>query len=104
MNIQKWYSDWKGLLPQELSANERIQIQLKRSLDMLIEAIKGVEVSKPRAQMQSHSELARAQAQMDNTEVLSLREVLECLHKRSCFSNLNRIECTMVFRFMGLGI
>ncbi|CAF2143193.1 unnamed protein product [Brassica rapa] len=48
---------------------------------MLVEYIEGVEVSQPRAraQEQTHFEPARAKAkaQMDSNEVLSLKEVLE---------------------------
>ncbi|CDY53681.1 BnaC02g48020D [Brassica napus] len=48
---------------------------------MLVEDIEGVEVSQPRAraQEQTHFEPARAKAkaQMDSNEVLSLKEVLE---------------------------
>ena len=54
---------------------------MKRVLVMLVEYIEGVEVSQPRAraQEQTHFEPARAKAkaQMDSNEVLSLKEVLE---------------------------
>ncbi|CAN6856864.1 unnamed protein product [Brassica oleracea var. botrytis] len=48
---------------------------------MLVEDIEGVEVSQPRARAQEHTHFeparAKAKAQMDSNEVLSLKEVLE---------------------------
>ncbi|KAG2283450.1 hypothetical protein Bca52824_054670 [Brassica carinata] len=55
-----------------------VTIRLKRSS---INDIEGVEVSQPRARAQEHTHFeparAKAKAQMDSNEVLSLKEVLE---------------------------
>lgn len=93
--INNWYMGWKGLLPQELLANESIRNQLTRGLDMMLQAAEGVEVVQPglrenlsylKAQEQRQFEAqqraaARAQpqaaAQMDGLPEMSIKEVIE---------------------------
>ncbi|KAL8152651.1 hypothetical protein V2J09_010411 [Rumex salicifolius] len=45
--ITQWYLGWKRLLPPELAANERIRIQLNMALDMMNQAVEGLQVAQP---------------------------------------------------------
>ncbi|GBG65315.1 hypothetical protein CBR_g50354 [Chara braunii] len=45
--VTKWYLDWKGLMPEELLANERVQHQLNIALDMMNQAVEGAVVTQP---------------------------------------------------------
>ncbi|XP_061363245.1 septin and tuftelin-interacting protein 1 homolog 1 [Gastrolobium bilobum] len=45
--VTKWYLGWKELIPKELLANESIRYQLNRGLDMMIQAVEGMEVVQP---------------------------------------------------------
>lgn len=47
--VTQWYLGWKGLLPEELLANERIRAQLDRGLEMMNQAVEGMEVVQPGA-------------------------------------------------------
>ncbi|XP_010256250.1 PREDICTED: septin and tuftelin-interacting protein 1 homolog 1-like [Nelumbo nucifera] len=45
--IEKWYLGWKELFPKELRENERIWYQFKVGLDMVNQAVEGMEVVQP---------------------------------------------------------
>ncbi|KAI3471321.1 hypothetical protein Pfo_027984 [Paulownia fortunei] len=45
--VTKWYLGWKELLPPELQANEHIRYRLNLGLDMMNQAVEGMEVAPP---------------------------------------------------------
>ncbi|TKY46171.1 Septin and tuftelin-interacting protein 1-like 1 [Spatholobus suberectus] len=45
--VTKWYLGWKELFPKELLANESIRYQLNCGLDMMNQAVEGMEVVQP---------------------------------------------------------
>ncbi|CAL0331263.1 unnamed protein product [Lupinus luteus] len=45
--VTKWYLGWKELIPKELLANESIRYQLNRGLDMMNQAVEGMQVVQP---------------------------------------------------------
>ncbi|OVA07505.1 G-patch domain [Macleaya cordata] len=47
--VTQWYLGWKGLFAAELLANERIRYQLNVGLDMMNQAVEGMEVVQPGA-------------------------------------------------------
>ncbi|KAG6536303.1 septin and tuftelin-interacting protein 1 homolog 1-like [Zingiber officinale] len=47
--VMQWYMGWKGLFPAELLANERIRVLLSSGLDMMNQAVEGMEVVQPGA-------------------------------------------------------
>lgn len=47
--VMQWYMGWKGLFPPELLANERIRMLLSTGLDMMNQAVEGMEVVQPGA-------------------------------------------------------
>ncbi|KAI5665047.1 hypothetical protein M9H77_24370 [Catharanthus roseus] len=70
--VTKWYMGWKDLLPPELLANEHIRYRLNLGLDMMNQAVEGMEVVQPglrenisylRVLEQRQFEKAAAQAQ-----------------------------------------
>ncbi|PIA46770.1 hypothetical protein AQUCO_01500368v1 [Aquilegia coerulea] len=71
--VMQWYLGWKGLLPQELLANEQIRHHLDVGLQMMNQAVEGMEVAQQKA-----SAYAQQQASaMDAGHVMSLKEVIE---------------------------
>ncbi|XP_022742262.1 septin and tuftelin-interacting protein 1 homolog 1 isoform X1 [Durio zibethinus] len=99
--IKNWYMGWKGLLPQELLANESIRNQLNCGLEMMVQAADHIPVVQPglrenvtylkvREQRQFEAQqraAAHAQqpaaaglgttAPMDGVPEMSLKEVVE---------------------------
>lgn len=99
--VTKWYLGWKDLLPPELLANEHIRYRLNLGLDMMNQAVEGMEVAQPglkenisylRVREQRQFEKAAAQAQerasvglgsgpqaqgMNTGLEMSLKEVIE---------------------------
>ncbi|RYQ88049.1 hypothetical protein Ahy_B09g095491 isoform D [Arachis hypogaea] len=89
--VMKWYNGWKELIPEELLANESIRFQINRGLDMMSQAVDGMEVFQPGlkeqrqyeaqqkaatyAQQQAAAALGGANA--DGVHDLSLKEVIE---------------------------
>ncbi|KAL6581749.1 hypothetical protein OROMI_005763 [Orobanche minor] len=45
--VTKWYLGWKELLPPEIQANEHIRYRLNLGLDMMNQAVEGMEVVPP---------------------------------------------------------
>lgn len=45
--VTKWYLGWKELIPKELLANESIRYKLNCGLDMMNQAVEGMEVVQP---------------------------------------------------------
>ncbi|KAL8509484.1 hypothetical protein ACS0TY_016629 [Phlomoides rotata] len=45
--VTKWYLGWKDLLPPELQANEHVRYRLNLGLDMMNQAVEGMEVAPP---------------------------------------------------------
>ncbi|PIA35048.1 hypothetical protein AQUCO_03600004v1 [Aquilegia coerulea] len=70
--VMQWYLDWKGLLPQELLANERIQHHLDVGLQIMNQAVEGMVV----VQQQASARLTCG-VHMDVEPVMSLKEVIE---------------------------
>ncbi|KAG4127002.1 hypothetical protein ERO13_D10G191600v2 [Gossypium hirsutum] len=52
--IKIWYMSWKGLLPQELLANESIRNQLHCGLEMMVQAAEHVSVVQPGLRENQH--------------------------------------------------
>ncbi|KAF5195420.1 Tuftelin-interacting protein [Thalictrum thalictroides] len=97
--VMQWYLGWKGLLPQELLANERIRHHLDVGLQMMNQAVEGMEVVQPGARenisylrvtekrqfeaQQKAAAYAQQQASvrlgvhLDAGPVMSLKEVIE---------------------------
>ncbi|KAJ4976911.1 hypothetical protein NE237_002017 [Protea cynaroides] len=86
--VTQWYLGWKGLLPPELLANERIRYQLNIGLDMMNQAVEGMEVVQPGArenisylrvteQRQFEQQKAAAAYAQQQASELSLKEVIE---------------------------
>lgn len=92
--VTKWYLGWKNLLPQELLANEHIRYRLNVGLDMMNQAVEGLQVVPPglrenisylRVLEQRQFEKAGMQTQQrasaglptDAGPELSLKEVIE---------------------------
>jgi len=45
--VTQWYLGWKELIPPELLANEHIRYRLNLGLDMMNQAVEGMEVAQP---------------------------------------------------------
>lgn len=45
--VTKWYLGWKELLPPELQANEHVRFRLNLGLEMMNQAVEGMEVAPP---------------------------------------------------------
>ncbi|XP_043690022.1 septin and tuftelin-interacting protein 1 homolog 1-like [Telopea speciosissima] len=86
--VTQWYLGWKGLLPAELLANERVRYQLNIGLDMMNQAVEGMEVVQPGArenitylrvteQRQFEQQKAAAAYAQQQASELSLKEVIE---------------------------
>ncbi|XP_043691293.1 septin and tuftelin-interacting protein 1 homolog 1-like [Telopea speciosissima] len=86
--VTQWYLGWKGLLPPELLANERVRYQLNIGLDMMNQAVEGIEVVQPGArenisylrvteQRQFEQQKAAAAYAQQQASELSLKEVIE---------------------------
>lgn len=87
--VTQWYLGWKDLIPTELLANEHIRYRLNLGLDMMNQAVEGMEVSQPglkekvsylrvleQRQFEKAAAAASAPAQQQKTE-MSLKEVIE---------------------------
>ncbi|PWA59807.1 hypothetical protein CTI12_AA204920 [Artemisia annua] len=90
--VTNWYLGWRDLIPTELLSNEHIRLRLNTGLDMMNQAVEGLEVVQPgvrenisylkaREQRQFEAQQkAAAQAtkfQMDDMGSMSLKEVIE---------------------------
>ncbi|GFP84033.1 septin and tuftelin-interacting protein 1 homolog 1 [Phtheirospermum japonicum] len=89
--VTKWYLGWKELLPPELQANEHIRFRLNIGLDMMNQAVEGMEVAPPglrenisylRVREQrlfetKKKETVEAQRRVSAAEGISLKEVIE---------------------------
>ncbi|KAL7147188.1 hypothetical protein ABFS83_06G091100 [Erythranthe nasuta] len=99
--VTKWYLGWKELLPPELQANEHIRLRLNLGLDMMNQAVEGMEVAPPglkenisylrvreQRQFETQKKAAAAQAQpradsgnqadaTNGEHEMSLKEVIE---------------------------
>lgn len=90
--VMHWYEGWKKEFPAEILANERIRLQLKNGLDMMNQAVEGMQVVQPgvkenisflraREQRQFEAAAARAHQQqnpmMDGGPEMSLKEAIE---------------------------
>ncbi|KAH6771033.1 GC-rich sequence DNA-binding factor-like protein with Tuftelin interacting domain-containing protein [Perilla frutescens var. hirtella] len=96
--VTKWYLGWKDQLPPELQANEHVRFRLNLGLDMMNQAVEGMEVAPPglrenisylrvREQRQFETQKkAAAQAQQNEmqsegtngvNDMMSLKEVIE---------------------------
>lgn len=88
--VMSWYEGWKSEFPAEILANERIRLQLKVGLDMMNQAVEGLQVVQPgvrenisylRAREQRQFEAAATRAQqnsmMDGVPEMSLKEAVE---------------------------
>ncbi|XP_071914013.1 septin and tuftelin-interacting protein 1 homolog 1-like [Coffea arabica] len=98
--VRKWYSGWKDLLPPELLANQHIFHRLNVGLDMMNQAVDGMEVvqpglreniSYPKVCEQTQFEKAAAQAQERASQLqgssgleMSLKEVIEVHAQQNC--------------------
>ncbi|PWA43553.1 GC-rich sequence DNA-binding factor domain-containing protein [Artemisia annua] len=90
--VTNWYLGWRDLIPTELLSNEHVRLRLNTGLDMMNQAVEGLEVVQPgvrenisylkaREQRQFEAQQkAAAQAaklQMDDMGSMSLKEVIE---------------------------
>ncbi|GAU17153.1 hypothetical protein TSUD_177830 [Trifolium subterraneum] len=83
--VTKWYLGWKELIPKELLANKSIQYKLKCGLDMMNQAVEGMEVVQPvlkekiaaaSFQQQAAASLVDA-IKVDGANEMSMKELIE---------------------------
>ncbi|KAF6162388.1 hypothetical protein GIB67_012536 [Kingdonia uniflora] len=100
--VTQWYLGWKNLLPMELHADERIRYHLNVGLNMMNQAVEGVEVLQPgarenisylrvteqrqfaaqqkaasSAQQQASHSIGIGVTQMDGILEMSIKEIIE---------------------------
>ncbi|KAH6795115.1 hypothetical protein C2S52_005592 [Perilla frutescens var. hirtella] len=81
--VTKWYLGWKDQLPPELQANEHVQFRLNLCLDMMNQAVEGMEVAPPGLKENISYLRVREQNEMqaegtsDGNDMMSLKEVIE---------------------------
>ncbi|CAJ2670863.1 unnamed protein product [Trifolium pratense] len=83
--VTNWYLGWKELIPKELLANQSILYKLKCGLDMMNQAIEGMEVVQPvlkektaaaSSQQQAAASLVDA-VKVDGANEMSMKELIE---------------------------
>ncbi|KAK1554748.1 hypothetical protein Q3G72_016730 [Acer saccharum] len=84
--IHNWYMGWKGLIPQELLANESIQAQLNIGLNMMSQAADGLKVvMMEQRPLEAHQRkaAAAAEARKEGAAKSTLKEVIEAYAQRN---------------------
>ncbi|KMZ58060.1 putative Tuftelin interacting protein [Zostera marina] len=82
--VMQWFLGWKSLFPPELLANERIRLQLNAGLDMMNQAVDGMQIVQPGAreninflrvsekrQFEAQQQQAAVRASYHNSSVIS---------------------------------
>ncbi|KAF3944913.1 hypothetical protein CMV_028666 [Castanea mollissima] len=115
--IKNWYLGWKELLPKELLANESIRYQLNCGLEMMNQAVEGLEVVQPgfeenigyfrvleQRQFEAQQKAVTQQAAMSfSMDDMSIKEVIEPMPSNMAYySSLNQAGGMMVTRSMPL--
>ncbi|KAL0406385.1 UNVERIFIED_CONTAM: Septin and tuftelin-interacting protein 11 [Sesamum latifolium] len=70
--VTKWYLGWKELLPPELQANEHIRYRLNLGLDMMNQAVEGMEVAPPGLDAGTKAEGVSGGVEMTLKEVIEI--------------------------------
>ncbi|PWA59805.1 hypothetical protein CTI12_AA204900 [Artemisia annua] len=82
--VKNWYLGWKNLIPSNLLSNEHIRGRLNMGLDMMNQAVQGLEVLPPGLREKINNKKAREKKQsssepqqMDDMGNMSLKEIIE---------------------------